>query len=59
MASDVIGHEVVDGKLRLRRPMFAGAVNATIVLEGSPKIITVRPSAYAAPEQAATPFAIE
>ena len=34
MASDVIGHEMVDGELRLRRPMFAGAVNATIVLEG-------------------------
>ena len=59
MASDVIGHEMVDGELRLRRPMFAGAVNATIVLEGSPKIITVRPSAYDAPEAAATPFAIE
>ena len=59
MASDVIGHEMVDGELRLRRPMFAGAVNATIVLEGSPKIITVRPSAYDAPEAAATPFTIE
>ena len=62
MASDVIGHEVIggaNGELRLRRPMFAGAVNATIVLEGSPQIITVRPSAYDAPEPAATPFAIE
>jgi electron transfer flavoprotein alpha subunit len=59
MASEVIGHEMVDGELRLRRPMFAGAVNATIVLEGSPKIITVRPSAYDAPALAATPFAIE
>ena len=62
MASDVIGHEVIgggDGELRLRRPMFAGAINATIVLEGSPKIITVRPSAYDAPAPASTPFAIE
>jgi len=59
MASDVIGHEMVDGELRLRRPMFAGAVNATIVLEGSPKIITVRPSAYDTPAPADTPFAIE
>ena len=24
MASDVIGHEIIDGELRLRRPMFAG-----------------------------------
>ena len=51
--------EVVEGELRLRRPMFAGAVNATVVLEGSPRIITVRPSAYDAPEPTATPFAIE
>jgi electron transfer flavoprotein alpha subunit len=59
MASDVIGHKMIDGELRLRRPMFAGAVNATLTLEGSPKIITVRPSAYDAPEAAATPFTIE
>ena len=59
MASDVIGHEMVDGELLLRRPMFAGAVNATILLKGSPKIITVCPSAYEAPEPGATSFAIE
>ena len=59
MASDVIGHEMVNGELHHRRPMFAGAVNATIALEGSPQIITVRPSAYDAPEPAVTPFAIE
>ena len=59
MASDVIGHELIDGELRLRRPMFAGAANATIVVEGSPKIVTVRPSAYTAPEPADTPFVIE
>ena len=58
MASDVIGHQVTDGELRLRRPMFAGAVNATFVLKGSPQIITVRPSAYDAPEPSDTPFAI-
>ena len=59
MASDVIGHQVTDGELRLRRPMFAGAVNATLVLESSPQIITVCPSAYDAPEPSDTPFAIE
>ncbi|MBI24329.1 MAG: electron transfer flavoprotein subunit alpha [Roseibacillus sp.] len=59
MASDVIGHEVIDGELRLRRPMFAGAVHATLTLEGLPQIITVCASAYEAPEPAATPFAIE
>ncbi len=59
MASEVIGHEIVNGELRLCRPMFAGAINATLVLEGSPKIITVCPSAYEAPEPAETPFPIE
>jgi len=59
MASDVIGHELIDGELRLRRPMFAGAATATVVIEGSPKIVTVRPSAYTAPEPADTPFVIE
>jgi len=59
MASEVIGHEIVNGELRLCRPMFAGAINATLVLEGSPKIITVCPSAYNAPKSAETPFPIE
>ena len=59
MASDVIGHELIDGELHLRRPMFAGAANATVVVEGSPKIVTVRPSAYTAPAPVDTPFVIE
>lgn len=46
MASDVIGHEYVDGELRLRRPMYAGTVIGTIVLQGHPQIVTVRASAY-------------
>jgi len=46
MASEVIGHEFRGGELCLRRPLFAGAVVATVALRGHPKIITVRPSAY-------------
>jgi electron transfer flavoprotein alpha subunit len=46
MAADVDGHEFRDGQLLLRRPMYAGAVSATVTLCGEPKIITVRPSAY-------------
>src|SRR4029079_17840239 len=46
MASDVVGHEFRDGRLLLRRPMYAGAVVATVALSGHPQIITVRPSAY-------------
>jgi electron transfer flavoprotein alpha subunit len=46
MASEVIGHEFRDGRLLLRRPMYAGAVIATVTLHGDPRIITVRSSAY-------------
>ena len=49
MASDVVGHEFNDGQLLLRRPMFAGAVTATITLSGSPQIVTIQPAAYAVP----------
>ncbi len=47
MASDVVGHEFRDGKLLLRRPMYAGALIATVSLLGHPQIVTVRSSAYA------------
>ena len=46
MASDVISHRFHDDQLLLDRPMFAGAVTATVTLSGSPKFITVRASAY-------------
>jgi electron transfer flavoprotein alpha subunit len=59
MASDVVGHEHKDGRLLLRRPMFAGALLATVALSGSPQIVTVRPSAYAPAQPRETPFAIE
>ncbi len=58
MASDVIGHEWRDGELLLRRPMFAGAATATVVLKGEPKIITIRPTAYEPPQPAENPFEI-
>ncbi len=58
MASDVIGHEFRDGQLELRRPMFAGAVTATVVLLGKPQIVTIRPSAYESPQPAEKPFEI-
>jgi electron transfer flavoprotein alpha subunit len=50
MASDVIGHELDNGQLVLRRPMFAGAVTATVILTGHPQIVTIRASAYEAPQ---------
>ena len=46
MASDVVGHEFRDGRLLVKRPMYAGSLIATVALSGSPQIVTVRPSAY-------------
>jgi electron transfer flavoprotein alpha subunit len=59
MASDVIGHEFRDGKLLLRRPMYAGAIVATVTLKGEPQIITVRSSAYRPLKPGDTRFDIE
>ena len=58
MASDVIGHSFQNGQLELQRPMFAGAVTATVTLSGRPSIVTVRSTAYESPEPASTPFEI-
>ena len=46
MASDVIGHRFDGEQLLLDRPMFAGAVTATVILNNSPRFITVRAAAY-------------
>jgi electron transfer flavoprotein alpha subunit len=53
MASDVMRHELVEGRLELDSPRFAGAVTATLRLIGSPQIVTVRASAYPAAPAAA------
>jgi electron transfer flavoprotein alpha subunit len=59
MASDVVGHEFRDGRLLLRRPMYAGAVVATVALLGQPQIVTVRSSAYTPLKPGDKPFEIE
>lgn len=46
MASDVISHRFDGEQLLLDRPMFAGAVTATVILNNSPRFITVRAAAY-------------
>ena len=46
MASDIVRHEWVDGRLLLDCPRYAGAVTATVALHGSPQIVTVRASSY-------------
>ncbi len=46
MASDIVGLDMVDGELQIKRPMYAGNAIATIVLKGSPALITVRQTAF-------------
>jgi electron transfer flavoprotein alpha subunit len=53
MATDVLRHEIVDGRLHYDTPRYAGAVVATIRLNGSPQLALVRASSY----EAATPRA--
>lgn len=59
MASDVVRHELVDGRLQFDAPRYAGAVTATVMLHGSPQVATVRGSAYAAAQPAGQPHKIE
>ena len=52
MASDVVAHEFCDGRLRMQRPVYAGAALATVELCGAPQVVTIRPSAYRPAEPA-------
>jgi electron transfer flavoprotein alpha subunit len=53
MVTDVLRHELVDGRPHYDTPRYAGAVVATIRLNGSPQLALVRASSY----EAATPAA--
>jgi electron transfer flavoprotein alpha subunit len=46
MVSDVVRHELADGRLVFDCPQYAGAVTATVRLVGSPQIATIRASSY-------------
>lgn len=58
MASDVVAHEFCGGRLRMQRPVYAGAALATIELCGSPQIVTIRASAHRPAEPAPAAAAI-
>ena len=55
MAGDVTAYSFLNGELRLRRPMYAGAAMATVILTGRPLVITVRASAFPAAQPLAEP----
>ena len=55
MAGDVTDYSFMNGELRLRRPMYAGAAMATVALTGRPLVITVRASAFPAAQPLGEP----
>jgi len=46
LATDVVGLEVHEGAIRAKRPMYAGNAIATVAMEGSPLLFTVRQTAF-------------
>ncbi|HSN67684.1 MAG TPA: electron transfer flavoprotein subunit alpha/FixB family protein [Thermoanaerobaculia bacterium] len=46
VASDVDRLEIADGKLKARRPLYAGRLFARVSVEGAPAIATCRPNAF-------------
>ena len=58
MASDVTGFHRDGDHLIWQRPMYAGAVTASVVLHGHPLIVTVRPTAAEPPERSSPPAPI-
>jgi electron transfer flavoprotein alpha subunit len=58
MLTDVLGVEAVGGGVRFRRPVYAGNAIAVVELDGRPRVLTCRPTAFPAPEvvEAASPI---
>ena len=46
LASDIVALSKEGDKLRVQRPMFAGNAVATVEMEGSPRLFTVRQTAF-------------
>ncbi len=57
MASDIVGLALDGDRLRVQRPMYAGNAIATVEMDGSPFLFTVRQTAFdpAAPAQTRAP----
>lgn len=47
LVSDCIALDLVEGRLRARRPMYAGKAYATVGWEGDPQMATLRPNVFA------------
>jgi electron transfer flavoprotein alpha subunit len=47
LASDCVSFEVEGGRLKARRPVYAGKAYATVQWEGEPQMATLRPNVFA------------
>jgi electron transfer flavoprotein alpha subunit len=47
MASDVTGVDVADGRVSVTRPVFSGKAFASLEIDASPAIVTIRPNVFA------------
>jgi len=47
LASDCVAFEVEAGRLKARRPMYAGKAYATVQWDGEPQMATLRPNVFA------------
>jgi electron transfer flavoprotein alpha subunit len=50
MVTDVTGVETHEGTLCYRRPIFAGSLSALVQVEGYPRVLTARSTAFSIPE---------
>lgn len=48
MASDCIDLSVADGRLRIRRPVYAGKAIATVAVRTDPQVVSLRPNVFPA-----------
>ncbi|MGH7504746.1 MAG: electron transfer flavoprotein subunit alpha/FixB family protein [Longimicrobiales bacterium] len=53
LASEVTALDVDDGELVVTRPVYAGRAFARLTLDGSPRLVSIRPNVFRAEEHAA------
>jgi electron transfer flavoprotein alpha subunit len=53
LATEATALDIVDGELIITRPVYAGRVIAQLVLDASPRLVSLRPNVFRAEENAA------
>jgi len=58
MLSDIIDFSVEGGNIVFKKPVYAGSINALMTLEGDPKVVSVRGTAFEAAKKDGAPAEI-